>query len=211
MIGLELLCAVLIALGFGTLVAFAGYRLFLVLLPVWGFVFGFILGAQTIQALLGDSVFATATSWVTGFVVALIFAVLSYLFYAFAVAIIAGALGYGIGVGLMQLIGMDMGLIPWLVGVALAVVLILVTIRYRLAKLVIIAATAIGGAAIAVGVLALGPGGIQVTAALNNTVQAVLNAGFIWALLFVVMAAAGFFVQWQTNRSWTAEPYPNRI
>ncbi|MFO7661561.1 MAG: hypothetical protein R6X18_03095 [Chloroflexota bacterium] len=211
MIGLELLCAVIIALGFGTLVAFAGYRLFLVLLPVWGFVFGFLLGAQTIQALLGDGMFATATSWVTGFVVALIFAVLSYLFYAFAVAIIAGALGYGIGVGLMQLLGMDMGLIPWLVGVALAVVLIFVTFRYNLAKLVIIAATAIGGAAIAVGVLALGPGGIQVADALNNTVQAVLNAGFIWALLFVLMAAAGFFVQWQANRAWTAEPYPSRI
>jgi H+/gluconate symporter-like permease len=127
------------------------------------------------------------------------------------VAIIAGALGYGIGVGLMQLLGMDMGLIPWLVGVALAVVLIFVTFRYNLAKLVIIAATAIGGAAIAVGVLALGPGGIQVADALNNTVQAVLNAGFIWALLFVLMAAAGFFVQWQANRAWTAEPYPSRI
>lgn len=209
--GLELLCAVIIALGFGTLVAFGGYRLFLSLLPIWGFFFGFVLGAQTIQALIGGGIFATATSWVVGFVVALLFAVLSYLFYFFAVAIVAGSLGYGLGVGLMQLIGLDFALIPWLVGVVLAVVLIVVTFRYNLAKVVIIAATAIGGSALAVGTLALGPSGITATSAFSNTVQAVLNAGFIWAVLFIVMAAAGFYIQWQANRAWTAEPYPNRI
>lgn len=211
MIGLELLCAVVIALGFGALVAFAGYRLFLVLLPLWGFVFGFVLGTQTIQALLGDGMFSTATSWVVGFVVALIFAVLSYMFYMFAVAIIAGSLGYGLGVGLMGLFGIDMGFLAWIVGIVFAVALIFLTIRFSLAKVVIIAATAIGGAALAIGTLALGPGGVSLTNAFNNTVQAVLDAGFIWALLFVAMAAAGFIVQWQANKRWTAEPYPNRI
>lgn len=209
--GLELLCAVIIALGFGTLVAFGGYRLFLVLLPFWGFVFGFVLGAQTVQALIGDGMFATATSWIVGFVVALIFAILSYLFYAFAVAIIAGSLGYGLGVGLMGLIGINFSLLVWLVGIIAAVALIFLTIRFSLAKVVIIAATAIGGSAMAIGTLALGPSGIQVSTALNNTAQAVLNAGFIWALLFILMAAAGFVVQWQANKSWMAEPYPNRI
>lgn len=32
-----------------------------------------------------------------------------------------------------------------------------------------------------------------------------------WSILFVIMAAAGFYVQWQANRHWVAEPYPNRI
>lgn len=209
--GLELLCAVIIALGFGAVVAFAGYRLFLVLLPFWGFVFGFMLGVQTIQVLLGDGPFATATSWVVGFVVALIFAVLSYLFYMFAVAIIAGSLGYGLGVGLMGLIGIDMGFLAWIVGIAAAVGLILLTIRFSLAKVVIIAATAIGGSALAIGTLALGPGGVSLTNALNNTVRAVLDAGWLWAILFVGMAVAGFAVQWQANRNWMATPPPNRI
>jgi len=209
--GLELLCAVIIALGFGTLVAFGGYRLFLVLLPFWGFVFGFVLGAQTIQALLGDGMFSTATSWIVGFVVAIIFAVLSYMFYMFAVAIIAGSLGYGLGVGLMGLLGVDMGFLAWIVGVVAAVALIFLTIRFSLAKVVIMAATAIGGSALAIGTLALGPGGVSLTNAYNNMVRAVLNAGWVWALLFIAMAVAGFIVQWQANRRWTAEPYPNRI
>lgn len=208
---LELLCAVIIAIGFGTVVAFAGYRLFLILLPVWGFVFGFLLGAQTMQALFGQGMFATATSWVVGFVVALIFAVLSYLFFYIAVAIIAGSLGYGLGVAIMGLFSADLNLLTWLVGVALAVVAIIITFRFSLQKWVIILATAIGGSAIAVGVLALGPTGIQASQALGNTARAVLNAGFIWALLFIVMAAAGFYVQWQTSRNWVLPAYDNRL
>ncbi len=71
-----LMCGGMIALLFGLVLAFAGYRLFLVLLPIWGFFFGFGLGAQSIQALFGDAFLATITSWVVGFVVGAIFAVL---------------------------------------------------------------------------------------------------------------------------------------
>lgn len=208
---LELFCAVIIGMGFGALVAFAGYRLFLVLLPIWGFVFGFILGAQSIQALLGDGLFATSTSWIVGFVVALIFAVLSYLFYFVAVGIIAASLGYGLGVALMGLFSVDFGLLTWIVAIALAVILAFVTYRYNLQKVVIIAATAIGGSAIAIGILALGPGGVQLAQAFGNPVQAILNLGWFWAILLVLMAAAGFFVQWQANRNWEATVYANRI
>ena len=73
-------CAGLIGILFGLAVCFVGYRLFLVLLPIWGFVFGLVLGAQTIQALFGEAFLATVTSWVVGFIVGGIFAVLSYLF-----------------------------------------------------------------------------------------------------------------------------------
>ena len=47
-----LLCMALIALVFGLLVVFGGYRLFLVLLPIWGFFAGFLVGSQAIHFLL---------------------------------------------------------------------------------------------------------------------------------------------------------------
>ena len=59
---LVLLCVGLVGLLFATAVTFGGYRLFLVLLPIWGFFFGFGLGAQTVQALFGDGFLATTTS-----------------------------------------------------------------------------------------------------------------------------------------------------
>src|SRR5512136_2522786 len=106
-----LMCGGLIGLLFGLVMAFAGYRLFLILLPIWGFFFGFGLGAQTIQALFGDAFLATVTSWVVGFIVAAVFAILAYLFYIVAVAIIAGSLGYAAAVGLLTALGLQFGLL----------------------------------------------------------------------------------------------------
>jgi hypothetical protein len=67
--GFEIFCAALIALIFGLVVMMNGYKLFLVLLPIWGFIFGFVLGADTLQTLFGQAFLATVTSWVVGFVV----------------------------------------------------------------------------------------------------------------------------------------------
>jgi hypothetical protein len=49
-----LFCGTMIALLVALVVCFGGYRLFLFLLPIWGFFFGFALGAQTLQALFGQ-------------------------------------------------------------------------------------------------------------------------------------------------------------
>ena len=90
----------------GLVVAFGGYRLFLVLLPIWGFFAGFFLGAQTISFLFSDGFLATITGWVVGFFVGLLFAVLSYLFYFIAVGIVSFSLGYGATVGILGWIGL---------------------------------------------------------------------------------------------------------
>ncbi len=94
-------CAGLIALFFGMALTFAGYRLFYFLLPIWGFVFGLGFGAQTMQALFGEGFLSTVTSWIVGFVVGLLFAVLSYMFWSVAVVVVAGALGYSVTVGFL--------------------------------------------------------------------------------------------------------------
>ena len=72
----------------GSIIAFGGYRLFLILLPIYGFFFGLGFGAHSVQALFGDGFLATTTSWVVGFFAGLLFALLSSLFWAFAVAAI---------------------------------------------------------------------------------------------------------------------------
>jgi len=65
----ELFCTVLIALLFGLLLCFSGYRLFIVLLPIWGFFAGFALGANSLQLIFNGSLLGDVTSWVVGFVV----------------------------------------------------------------------------------------------------------------------------------------------
>ena len=111
----EILCMATIALLFGLVVAFGGYRLFLILLPVWGFFAGFMLGAQTIHFLFDVGLFATVTGWVVGFFVGLLFAVLSYLFYFIAVGIVSFSLGYGASVAVLLWIGLEAGFLVWLI------------------------------------------------------------------------------------------------
>ena len=51
--------------------------------------------------------FATVASWVVGLIVGVVFAVLSYFFYLFGVALFAGCIGYSLAVGLMWAIGFE--------------------------------------------------------------------------------------------------------
>lgn len=209
--GFELLCASLIALILGLVICFGGYRLFLILLPVWGFFFGFFLGVQTLQALFGVGFLATVTSWVVGFVVGAIFGLLSYLFYIVGVALLAGWLGYALGAGFMHLIGIDAGLLVFLVGIVAAIVVAAVTIFLNLQKWVIIIATAVGGAGVILGTLAMGAAGLSLAQAFGNPVRRVLEGSPLLILLFLVLVIAGIFVQFRANQNWMAEPYENRI
>jgi len=209
--GFELFCATLIALLVGLVICFGGYRLFLILLPIWGFFFGFALGAETMQALFGMGFLATVTSWVVGFVVAAVFALLSYLFYAVGVALLAGSLGYALGAGFMNLIGLDWNWLVWLVGIVVGIVAVIVTFYFNLQKYVIIGATAIGGAAAIVGTLMFGVIGMTLAKFFENPIRNALSDSPLWAIFFLVMAVAGIAVQIMTTRAYEIEPYENRI
>jgi hypothetical protein len=127
----NLVCVTMIASLFGLVLVFAGYKLFRILLPLWGFFFGFLLGAQSVQALFSVGFLTTITSWVAGFIVGLIFAVLAYPFYLFAVGLFAASLGYLVAVAFLLWIGMSYGLLLWLIAVVVAVALAAATLYFE--------------------------------------------------------------------------------
>ena len=209
--GFETLCVTLIALVVGLAICFNGYKWFLILLPIWGFFWGFALGAQALQAVFGIGFLATVTSWVAGFVVGAIFAVLSYMFYLVAVALMAGSLGYAVGLGIMGLIGFDFGLIPWLVGIVLAIVVAGVTVYFNLYKYVIIVTSAIGGAGMIAITLMFGYAGLTLAKFAENPIRFALQGSPLLTILFLVMAVLGIAAQLATSRAFELEPYENRI
>jgi hypothetical protein len=209
MTAFNVLCAGLIGTLFGVVLAFFGYRLFLILLPIWGFFFGFLLGAETVQWLFnGTGLLVDVTGWVVGFVVGAVFAVLSYLFYMAAVAIVAGSLGYFIAVYGLLWIGMKANFLLWLIGIVVGVVFIFLTLQFNLQKWVIIIATALMGAAVSFGTI------IQIlnpaTNLLDNPVKFVLQQSWFLLLCFALMVAAGIVVQYVQNKSFTLDSY-NRM
>jgi hypothetical protein len=197
----------LITLFFSFVMSFSGYRFFLFLLPIWGFFFGFSLGAEAIQAIFGTAFLSDVTSWVVGFVMAAIFAVLSYLFYFIAVALLAGSFGYALGAGLMMAIGFDMGFLVWLIGIVVGLVFAVGVLLLNIQKLVIICATAMLGAGGIVGTFLFLVGGLPSAQLVANPVSVALRTSPLWWIIYFVIAVLGIVVQYQTTRRWEIESY----
>jgi Domain of unknown function (DUF4203) len=202
--------AAMITLFFGSVLAFGGYRFLAVLLPILGFVFGFVLGAQLVQALFGGGFLATATSWLIGFLLAVPFAVVSYLIYFMAVSLAAGALGFVIGAGLMQAIGFDFGFLVWLVGVLAGLALATAVLVFNVQKYVVIAATAVLGAGVIVGTFLFLFGDLTPAQLGQNPVRHVLQTSPLWLLAFLAVAVVGTLAQYQSTRGLELRAY-NRL
>ncbi len=207
----ELLCAVIIALLIGVAMAFNGYRWFLILLPIFGFVWGFGLGAQTMHALFGYEMFATVASWVVGLIAGVVFAVLSYFFYLFGVAIFAGSIGYSLAVGLMWAIGFELNFLTWLIGIVAAVALAFVVLKFNVQKYVIIIGTSLAGAGVVIATILFAFGKVDVAQLATLAAKAAVSMNIWWWLLFVVLAGAGIYSQIVTTRSFVLEVKENKF
>ena len=192
---MTLLLAVL-ALAIGLAFAFGGWRFFLVLLPLWGFLVGFQLGSEAWLTISpNDGTFATLLSWVIGFVVAVAFAVLSYFFYYAAIAIMAGTVGYAVGASAWGLIGNEQGFIAFVIGLVVAVALAIAVLALNVPKYLVIVVTGLGGAAaILLGWFLL----IGKVPADNVTwfqVGHLIKDNWIYLIVWAVIAAAGMVAQ----------------
>lgn len=141
----------LVTLVVGVLVAGAGLPLFFVLLPIWGFVVGFLLGAGVITAIFGDGFIQTFFGIGAGLVVGVIFALLSYLYWYIGVLLSAGAAGFVFGAALLGTFGVSADWIIFIVGLAVAVAFIFVAFVINYPVYLVIVATALAGSAIAIG------------------------------------------------------------
>ena len=201
----ELLCSVLIAMFVGVVMVFKGYRFFLVILPLFGFIFGFGLGAQTMHALFGYQMFATATSWVVGFVVGLIFAVLSYFFWIVAVGIFSFGVGYSLTVALMSMFGLDLSFLVWLLAVIVGGVLVFVVLKFNIQKYVIIIGTSLAGAGVIIASFLYAFGVLQTPQLWTLGAKAAINNSWFWLLAFIVLAGFGIYTQYITTRNFVLD------
>jgi Domain of unknown function (DUF4203) len=196
-----------ILLFLGSLVALAGYRLFLILLPIYGFFFGLSFGAHSVQALFGDGFLSTTTSWVVGFFAGLLFAVLSYLFWVFAVALLAGSLGYALVAGFFGLFDVDLNALVWIIGVALGLVFAIGAIALSLQKAIVIVATSLLGAWSVIGTFLFLFTSATPESIADDGVKIVLDDHPLWFLVFAAVAAFGMVFQFQVNRGYEIEQY----
>lgn len=183
--------AILVGLAFCA----AGYPLFLVLLPIWAFLTGFLGAAGATSTALGGGFLATTTGIAVGLGAGVIFAVLAYAFWWAGVLLLGISLGYLLGAGLVDAIGIGPGVISFVVGAIGAVILGVAFFMLHMPRLLVIVATAVGGAAMAVGGALLLLNQVPLDDFATGPIRAISDGGPIAMISAVALAIVGIVAQ----------------
>ncbi len=196
-----------LAIAIGLAFAFWGFRVFLVLLPIWGFFAGFLLGANGVNYIFGDAFLATTLGWVVGFLLGLLFAVLSYLYYWVAVILLGGALGYQLTIGLLQWIGFDAdGIIAFILALGGGVIFAVGFFLLHMPAVLVIVATAISGAGATIAGLAIALGLVDIEEAGGGIfgLHTEWDLGWLGIIAAIALAFAGAIYQTRTIADMSA-------
>ena len=198
---MEILIGIILAL-IGLAVCFFGLRFWFVLLPVFGGIAGFFVGARVIQDVFGTGFLSTATSWIVGIVVGLAFALLSYFVWYAGAIIMAGAVGASLFSGILHaLFSNPWGVVLFIVALIGALIFAVGALILNLPVYIVIVNSALAGASLAIAGLLTIFGTIQVLELANGATLAVVNetrlgnASWLWVLAWIVLAVAGIFYQ----------------
>ena len=193
---------ILIGLVIGVLglaICFFGLRFWFILLPAFGAVVGFFVGAGIMQEIFGQGFLSTAVSWIVGLVVALAFAALSYFVWYAGAIIAAGAVGASLFTGVLQwIINEPWGVVHFIVAAIGAVVFALGALLLNLPVYIVIVNSALGGASLAIAGLLVLLGNIAVEELSTGVSVAVVDESrlsWLWFIVWIVLAVAGIFFQ----------------
>jgi hypothetical protein len=185
----------LIAIAAGALFCFRGYLAFRLIIPVWGAFVGFTLGAGVIDSVTDEGFLGTSLGWLVGLAVAVLFAVLAYLYYQVAVILAMGSIGFALGTSLMVAIDVPWSWVVILVGVALGALLAFAAIVTDLPMVLLVLLSALGGAsAITLGIMLLS-GAVNTEDFDQDAVTEQANDDWWWYVVYVVLAVVGIASQ----------------
>jgi hypothetical protein len=188
----------LLGLVLGAAFTFAGYRWFLLLLPIWGLFVGFMVGAGATATLLGEGFLASVLGIGVGIVVAIVFALLSWFYWWGAVLVVAGTLAYWITHWLLVVIGFNAdGFVTFAIALAAGLAVAFVALMANAPKYVAIVLTAFAGAAWFAAGIGLILGIVKPDELSDGSLVAVYTQGWLWIAIWAVVAAAGIIAQLQ--------------
>src|SRR5215467_1281669 len=197
----------LLVIVLGLALLFSGYRFFQILISIWGFIAGFQFGASILSNWFGQGFLTTVLGWVLGLVIGAFAATLAYLFYAAAVVILAGFVGYQLGIGVMAGLGFNDGFVTFLVRLLAGLALVALAIYLHFPKVLILILTSLAGAELLLGGIFLALGRITLTGLRFGAVGAIVRDNWFWGLLYLAIAAVGFAVQWRSTQNIVVEEY----
>jgi hypothetical protein len=191
---MDILLALLV-MATGLILLFNGYALARFLIPVWGFISGLALGGAVMADLSDTPFLATVSGLAIGLLVGAGFALFAYFYYAAAVIIAAGAIGYWLGSSLIQFTGIDPGFLSTTVGIAVGALAGFAALLSNAPKYVLIVLTAVAGAVTTIGGVMLLFNVVPVDYFSYTLTRTVIHYSLIWTLAMIALAVVGMVLQ----------------
>jgi len=194
----------ILAVLIGLLFCFRGYLAMRLVIPVWGAFAGFMLGAGLVASFADEGFLASALGWLVGAGIAVLFALLAYLYYEVSVLVAMAAIGFAIGTSVMVALGVTWSWLIVLVGVALGAVLALIAVVADLPMALLTVLTALGGASVTVAGVMLLFGVVSVGDFDSAATTQTLDDQWWWYVLYLGLAVAGMIAQLRSTQSLRA-------
>lgn len=199
---MQVILIALVSLLVGLTLSLYGYRVFHMLLPVWGFLSGFWLGANLTALVLGTGFLGTIAGWLVGLVLGGVSAGLAHFFHELYIGVVGATLGYAIGSGLLIALGWGPGLLSFLAGVILAAVVAALFYLLDIKRIIIMAVTAVsGGNLILLGILLLVGRVSLASLQSGDPIEPVLRDSWFWLVAWLILALSGFAYQSRVTRA----------
>lgn len=176
---------------FGLVITFVGLQMFLIMLPLMGFVAGFYLGAEVIAAALGNGFLSTVAGWIVGIVIGVVFAAVAWYWWYAGVLLSAAVVGSVVLSGIVRAFGVSSGAALAIFGIIGAAVAIAVVLALDLPVYMVIWNTALGGGAIAISGIMLLLNQIEREDLYAGAAVAAINKSWFWVLAWVILSAIG--------------------
>ena len=192
----------IIAIVVGLFFCFRGYVAMRLGIAVWGAFVGFTVGAAVVSSITGTPMLTGVVGWVGALLGALLLGSLSFAFYAVAVLVTMGSVGYAVGTGLAGYVGGP----SWVLtvgGVVGAIVLVLIAVATHLPDLLLILVSAAGGASAVVSGVGLLLGSVAAGEGPLGQFLGAVNREWWLGLAYLVLVVAGVLVQLRSRTNVT--------
>ncbi len=192
----------------GLLFCFFGAMALRFVISIWGAFVGFNLGAGLVAAVWDQGFLAHASGWIVGFVLALIFATVAYLYYWVAVLLATMSLGFAAGAALMGAMSVSWNWLIALAGIGVGAILGIAAIAADLPSLLLIVLSALGGASATVTGVMLLTGAVDSSAFDEYAVTENIPHDWYWYALYLALALIG--ASTQSRARWDQAAWQNQ-
>lgn len=185
----------ILAVLVGAVFCFRGFLAMRFVIAIWGAFAGLNLGAALEAAINNDGFLTTALGWITGIVLAVIFSVLAYLYYAVAVTLTMASVGFFLGAGAMVAVGVTWNWVVVLVGALIGVALAVLTLAINLPAIILVLVSVLGGAVVIIGGVMLLVGTLNTETFNDGMLLVDINVGWWWFAMYIVLVVLGILAQ----------------